>query len=234
MDLAEKAVGNRIRGDAQSAAQYFRQALEEETIALQLADQNAAGILTRAILYKSAAALALDCGEISQARQLVDSGLTLKPSESIAEEMKQIQEKINFTSNSQSDGEVAYLGADVDLKGSIKFGKDLIFAGRIEGEVVSADGTLIIVENAIIRGDVKSKIVIIKGRVHGNITVLERCELHSRSELIGDLQSPRLIIEEGATFVGSSEVTPNKAVLTGESIARSEKAAEASPSTTIF
>jgi cytoskeletal protein CcmA (bactofilin family) len=52
--------------------------------------------------------------------------------------------------------------------------------------------------------------VIVKGKVHGNITVQERCELHSRSQLIGDLKAARLVIEEGATFVGKSEVTPNK------------------------
>jgi cytoskeletal protein CcmA (bactofilin family) len=49
--------------------------------------------------------------------------------------------------------------------------------------------------------------------VHGNITVQERCELRSRSQLIGDLRATRLIIEEGATFVGKSEVSPNKNVL---------------------
>ncbi|MGC1296842.1 MAG: polymer-forming cytoskeletal protein, partial [Alloacidobacterium sp.] len=49
-----------------------------------------------------------------------------------------------------------------------------------------------------------------KGTVHGNITVQERCELHSHSQLIGDLKAARLVIEEGATFVGKSEVTPNK------------------------
>jgi cytoskeletal protein CcmA (bactofilin family) len=46
--------------------------------------------------------------------------------------------------------------------------------------------------------------------VHGNITVDERCELKSRAVLQGDLKAARLVIEEGATFVGKSEVTPNK------------------------
>jgi cytoskeletal protein CcmA (bactofilin family) len=46
--------------------------------------------------------------------------------------------------------------------------------------------------------------------VHGNITVDERCELKARAVLQGDLKAARLVIEEGATFVGKSEVTPNK------------------------
>jgi cytoskeletal protein CcmA (bactofilin family) len=46
--------------------------------------------------------------------------------------------------------------------------------------------------------------------VHGNITVDERCELKARAVLQGDLKAARLVIEEGATFVGKSEVTPVK------------------------
>jgi cytoskeletal protein CcmA (bactofilin family) len=64
-----------------------------------------------------------------------------------------------------------------------------------------------------VRGEIKAKSVIVMGKVQGNITVAERCELRSRSALIGDLHASRLIIEEGATFVGKSEVTPNKNAL---------------------
>jgi cytoskeletal protein CcmA (bactofilin family) len=120
---------------------------------------------------------------------------------------------MKLTASAGSDDDVPYLSAQVNLKGSIKFANNLIFAGRIEGELVSPEGTLIVAENAVVYGNVTSKIVIVEGEVHGNINVLERCELRSRSQLIGDLRSPRLIIEEGATFVGRSEVIPGKAML---------------------
>jgi cytoskeletal protein CcmA (bactofilin family) len=105
------------------------------------------------------------------------------------------------------------LSKDVEIKGSIKFANEFIFDGNLEGEISSVDGILTVGENADVRGEVKSKTVIVKGKVHGNITVQERCELHSRSQLIGDLKAARLVIEEGATFVGKSEVTPNKNIV---------------------
>jgi len=40
--------------------------------------------------------------------------------------------------------------------------------------------------------------------------VTERCELKASSQLNGDLKAMRIIIEEGATFIGKSEVTPSK------------------------
>jgi cytoskeletal protein CcmA (bactofilin family) len=115
------------------------------------------------------------------------------------------------------------LSKDVEIKGSIKFANEFVFDGNLEGEISSVDGILTVGENADVRGEVKSKTVIVKGKVHGNITVQERCELHSRSQLIGDLKAARLVIEEGATFVGKSEVTPNKNIVKELNIAHKEE-----------
>ena len=118
------------------------------------------------------------------------------------------------------------LSKDVEIKGSIKFANEFVFDGNLEGEISSVDGVLTVGENADVRGEVKSKTVIVKGKVHGNITVQERCELHSRSQLIGDLKAARLVIEEGATFVGKSEVTPNKNIVKDLGISAQGRAAK--------
>jgi len=104
------------------------------------------------------------------------------------------------------------LANDVDIKGTIKFENELIFDGKIEGEILS-EGTLVIGKNAEVRGEVKTKSVTVHGTVFGNITVTEKAELKSSSQLTGDLKATRIIIEEGATFIGKSEVTPNKSAV---------------------
>jgi cytoskeletal protein CcmA (bactofilin family) len=71
---------------------------------------------------------------------------------------------------------------------------------------------LTIGENADIRGEVKTKSITVFGKVQGNITVTERCELKSKCILQGDLKAARLVIEEGATFIGKSEVTSGMSV----------------------
>ena len=101
------------------------------------------------------------------------------------------------------------LSKDVEIKGSIKFQKELMIDGKVEGEI-NSDGVLTIGENADIRGEIKTKSITVFGKVHGNITVAERCELKSRCTLQGDLKAARLVIEEGATFIGKSEVTSGK------------------------
>jgi len=105
------------------------------------------------------------------------------------------------------------LANDVEIKGSIKFANEFTFDGKLEGEITSNDGILTVGENGDVKGEIKAKSVIVMGKVNGPITVNERCELRGRSQLIGDLRAARLIIEEGATFVGKSEVSPNKGML---------------------
>jgi len=105
------------------------------------------------------------------------------------------------------------LSSDVEIKGSIKFQKELLIDGKVEGDI-NSDGVLTIGENADIHGEIKTKSITVYGKVHGNITVVERCELKSKCILQGDLKAARLIIEEGATFIGKSEVT------TGASVAK--------------
>jgi len=111
------------------------------------------------------------------------------------------------------------LASDVEIKGSIKFLNDLTIAGKVEGEIISP-GTLTVGENAEIRGEIKTKAVTVLGKVHGNITVEERCELKAHAVLHGDLKAARLVIEDGATFVGKSEVTPNRIAMKTPEIVR--------------
>ena len=117
------------------------------------------------------------------------------------------------------------LSADVEIKGSIKFQNELTVDGKVEGEINSA-GILTVGENSEIKGEIKTKSVTVLGKVHGNITVEDRCELKARAVLYGDLKATRLVIEDGATFVGKSEVTPNKVAMKQPEIVRDPRAAE--------
>ena len=103
------------------------------------------------------------------------------------------------------------LSSDVEIKGTIKFQKELLIDGKVEGDI-NSDGALTVGENADIRAEIKTKSITIYGKVHGNVTVSERCELKSKCTLQGDLKAARLIIEEGATFIGKSEVSSGMSV----------------------
>jgi cytoskeletal protein CcmA (bactofilin family) len=46
--------------------------------------------------------------------------------------------------------------------------------------------------------------------VEANVFVTERCELQAGCTLRGDIEAPRLMVDENATFLGSAKVGMGK------------------------
>src|SRR5262245_42088512 len=102
------------------------------------------------------------------------------------------------------------LNSDVEIKGNLKFSGELTFDGKLDGEA-SSEGTLNLGDNAVVKGNISVNNVVVRGKINGNITARERIEIKSKTELFGDIRAAKLVIEEGVTFVGKTEVNPNKA-----------------------
>jgi cytoskeletal protein CcmA (bactofilin family) len=101
------------------------------------------------------------------------------------------------------------LNADVEIKGNLKFAGELTFEGKLEGDIHS-EGTLHLGDSAVVNGNINVQSVVVRGKVNGNITAKEKIDIKSKTELFGDIRAAKLVIEEGVTFVGKTEVNPNK------------------------
>lgn len=103
----------------------------------------------------------------------------------------------------------------------MKFQHDLIVDGKIEGEIHST-GNLTVGENARLKAEIKTGMVVVYGKVHGNLTAVDRVELKSSAEVVGDIKAKTLTIEAGAIFVGKSTVgTPSEAAAASPAPAKS-------------
>lgn len=96
MDLAEVAFTAKLRGDLEQASQLHRQAFEKEAKAAGLLAANLDAEPTRSILHRSAATLAIDCGELQTAEKLIATALSGNPPQEIAEELKDLFIQINL------------------------------------------------------------------------------------------------------------------------------------------
>jgi cytoskeletal protein CcmA (bactofilin family) len=101
------------------------------------------------------------------------------------------------------------LNSDVEIKGNLKFSGELTFDGKLDGEI-QTDGTLNLGDGAVVNGNISAQSVVVRGKITGNITAKEKIELKAKTELFGDVRASKLVIEEGVTFVGKTEVNPNK------------------------
>src|SRR5207249_11668691 len=86
---------------------------------------------------------------------------------------------------------------------------ELTVAGRREGEI-NSDGTLLLGDTASINRNSNVGSVVVRGKVNGNVNAKDKLEIKSKAELFGDIRASKLAIEEGVTFVGKTEVNPNK------------------------
>ncbi len=102
------------------------------------------------------------------------------------------------------------LSSDVEINGTLKFAGELTFEGKLDGDIVS-DGALHFGDSTVVNGNINAASVVVRGKVNGNITAKDKIEIKAKAELFGDIKAAKLVIEEGVTFVGKSEVNPNKA-----------------------
>lgn len=101
------------------------------------------------------------------------------------------------------------LTSDVEIKGNIKFSGELTFEGKLDGDI-HTDGTLTLGDSAVVNGNINAQSVIARGKINGNIIAKEKLDIKAKTELFGDIRAAKLVIEEGVTFVGKTEVNPNK------------------------
>jgi cytoskeletal protein CcmA (bactofilin family) len=110
----------------------------------------------------------------------------------------------NTPSNSKNT-----LASDVEIKGNLKFSGELAFDGKLEGEI-NTDGVLNLGDSAVVNGNINAQTVVVRGKITGNIYAKEKIEIKTKAELFGDIRAAKLVVEEGVTFVGKTEVNPNK------------------------
>jgi len=71
--------------------------------------------------------------------------------------------------------------------------KGMLIDCEVEGRIDS-QGRLTVGKQARIKGDIKTRSVIVDGNVNGNITAEERCELRAGCTVNGDIEAPRLVV----------------------------------------
>jgi cytoskeletal protein CcmA (bactofilin family) len=103
----------------------------------------------------------------------------------------------------------AYLDERSDIEGTYTFSGTSLLNGKFKGLIQSTD-TLIVGERATVTANITAGAVLIRGEVVGNVTATDRVELHAGARLLGDLEAPVVVVEEGAVFDGHCRMTKTR------------------------
>jgi len=87
---------------------------------------------------------------------------------------------------------------------------DLRLDDIIEGSISLNCRRLTIGEAARANGDVTAREVIVYGELTGHLRAVDRIEIKNHGSVMGDLTTPRILIEEGAYFKGTVQIERRK------------------------
>jgi len=95
----------------------------------------------------------------------------------------------------------AFIDEGSEIEGRYTFAGTLMLNGRLSGEIQTSD-TLIIGEKGVVNANISAGTVIISGEVTGNVLATERVELRGSARVVGDVEAPVIVVEEGVLFEG--------------------------------
>ena len=105
-------------------------------------------------------------------------------------------------------GSETLIGSDVSIKGEVSFDGSMRIEGKVEGKIASK-GKIAFGQGAQVVAEVSVGEAKIEGTFKGNLTATTRIELAATAHVLGDVRSTKLVIAEGATFVGNCHVSPD-------------------------
>jgi cytoskeletal protein CcmA (bactofilin family) len=104
----------------------------------------------------------------------------------------------------------ARLGASIQIKGQVTGTEDLQIDGIVEGPISLKGHELTVGSTAQLTSEIHAGNVVAYGKVVGNVHSRGRVDIKKDGSIIGDIDSARISIEDGAHFKGRIEIDPGK------------------------
>src|SRR5579864_7179609 len=101
---------------------------------------------------------------------------------------------------------LACLGSTIMVKGEITSDEDLQIDGKVEGNISLRGHRLTVGRTAQLNSEINAREVIVYGNASGNLRARDRVEIKKDGQVIGDITTTRISIEEGAYFKGHIEI----------------------------
>jgi len=99
-----------------------------------------------------------------------------------------------------------FVGGGTVVTGEANFKAMMRVDGHLSGRVSSTSGTLIVGANGKVDANIEVAVAVIHGTINGDIIATQRLELGRAAKVHGNIQTPSLIIEQGAIFEGTCKM----------------------------
>lgn len=111
------------------------------------------------------------------------------------------------TAPPQRSGSACVIGPRVQLKGELVGSEPVLVEGSVEGSV-RLTAELRVAAGGSVKAEVSAHSLVVAGEVIGDCQATERIVIEASGRLTGNIKAPRIVIAEGATFRGTSDMSP--------------------------
>jgi cytoskeletal protein CcmA (bactofilin family) len=101
----------------------------------------------------------------------------------------------------------AVLGKNVVIQGQIRSREDLTIEGEVDGTIEMLEHRLTIATDGKVRADVKAREIEVRGSMQGKVEAVDKVFIRKSAQLVGDIHSAGIIIEDGGYIKGSIELS---------------------------
>jgi cytoskeletal protein CcmA (bactofilin family) len=101
------------------------------------------------------------------------------------------------------------IGARTVVKGDITGDEDVLVEGTVEG-TVHIEKDLHVGAGGRVKATVSAQSIVVAGELIGDCQATQRVHIEASGRLTGNIRAPRVVIVEGATFKGTSDMSPRR------------------------
>ncbi|MDG0971563.1 MAG: polymer-forming cytoskeletal protein [Porticoccaceae bacterium] len=107
-------------------------------------------------------------------------------------------------------GGSAMIGPGVQIEGQIVSDENLVIEGKVSGSITANSNQITVGKTGSLTANISAKVVHIEGTIKGDISGSEKVVISKTGNVLGNIQSPRVTLEDGAKFKGSIEMDPDE------------------------
>ncbi len=111
-----------------------------------------------------------------------------------------------FKSEGKQSDLNGFLDSGSHLEGELRFEASFRVDGKFTG-IVRSEGDLIVGESGEVEGELYVGQIFVSGTVRGSVRASRKIQIAPNGKVFAELDTPSLIIEDGATFEGNCAMT---------------------------
>lgn len=120
-------------------------------------------------------------------------------------------------------GVSSMIGENVKIEGNIISEENLFIEGAVKGSITAKKSEVKVGKSGSLTANISAKVVLIEGSVKGDICGGENVIIANTGNVLGNIDSPRVSLEDGAKFKGSITMDPDEKTVTDLPVSSASK-----------